>query len=279
MKALSVFLTFFLTIRDGYAQELDKSCLESFEKIGMSEKAQQFCTKPMVAEKCVSHEERHIWHIDYLNPKNAKRSSRKILVFGTIHGDETLSSQMTISWMQRLQDPGLDPRNDWRFVPFLNPDGLVKNTRNNARGVDLNRNFPTKDWTSSAQNYWKKNTKSDPRRFPGENAASEPETRCAIAHLKDFKPDIVVSVHTPYEVLDFDGPKTDFPKYLDLPWKSLGNFPGSLGRYMWKDYRIPVLTVELGAELVKADRLQDTIGTLATRVTQSKSNSQIFDLL
>lgn len=40
----------------------------------------------------------------------------------------------------------------WRFIPVLNPDGLLapKPTRVNAGGVDLNRNFPTPGWAACA---------------------------------------------------------------------------------------------------------------------------------
>jgi protein MpaA len=73
-------------------------------------------------------------------------------------------------------------------------------------------------------------------------------------------------VHTPLKVLDFDGPKVNFPKYDYLPWKSLGHFPGSLGRYMWFERQTPVLTTELKedlpASLAPLEKLQDVIGTL-----------------
>jgi hypothetical protein len=54
-----------------------------------------------------------------------------------------------------------------------------------------------------------------------------------------------------------------FPAYRDLPWRALGNFPGSLGRFMWKDRQVPVLTIELGTERVDAAKLQDIVGSFA----------------
>ncbi len=215
---------------------------------------------------CVSKEGRTIGHINFDTQSNDARAQKRILVFGLIHGDEPLAGEMAIEWAERLfklRGEKIEARNSWRVVPMLNPDGLERKTRMNASGVDLNRNFPTRDWSADATEYWKKNGKSDPRRFPGDKAGSEIETQCAIAHIKDFKPDFIVSVHTPYHVLDFDGPKMSFPKYKDLPWRALGNFPGSLGRYMWRDYSIPVLTVELGTTMVDAANLQDIVGTFA----------------
>jgi hypothetical protein len=134
--------------------------------------------------------------------------------------------------------------------------------------VDLNRNFPTKDWEKDAVNYWKKETKSNPRRFPGEKSGSEPETQCALKHIEDFKPDFIVSIHTPLKVLDYDGPKVRPPKFDYLPWKNLGHFPGSLGRYMWFERKVPVLTMEMKEDLPSSTtplmQLQDIIGFLVS---------------
>ena len=174
--------------------------------------------------------------------------------------------------MLRLEK--IDPRNTWRVMPVTNPDGWKAKTRTNSKGVDLNRNFPTKDWAKQALKYWTKNMKSDPRRYPGPEAASEVETRCLMKHFDEFKPDFLISVHIPLGVLDFDGPKVKSPpRFSPLPWQSLGNFPGSLGRYMWADRKVPVLTIELkGNEDIKKleafDRLQDISGTVAIQADQ-----------
>ena len=155
------------------------------------------------------------------------------------------------------------------MIPSANPDGYFKRTRMNANGVDINRNFPTKDWEELALKRWKTKKKSDPRKYPGAAANSQPETQCLVNHIEDFQPDFIISIHTPLGVLDFDGPKNlKLPKFKPLPWISLGNYPGSLGRYMWKERKVPVLTIELNNELAvynleKFDRLQDISGTVA----------------
>ena len=82
------------------------------------------------------------------------------------------------------------------FLPLLNPDGFVLNTRENAHKVDLNCNFPTHDWTADAY--------SMTRIFPGIGGASpgsEPEVRALTAFLTDYvKPlyeqVIVLSFHS-----------------------------------------------------------------------------------
>jgi len=227
------------------------------------------CQKVKQLEGCVSEEGVPLYHYERQGTdKNPKRIFAKAL----IHGDEGMSGAVARAWMLRLEK--IDPRNTWLVMPVTNPDGWKRKTRTNSRGVDLNRNFPTQDWEQQALTYWKKNMKSDPRRYPGPEAASEIETKCLIKHFDEFKPDFVISVHIPLGVLDFDGPKVkNPPRFSPLPWISLGNFPGSLGRFMWGDRKVPVLTIELkGNEDIKKleafDRLQDISGTVAIQADQ-----------
>ncbi len=228
----------------------------------------QACERVLVNSLCVSSEGRPIYHYDKVS---STPGAKKVLVFSLIHGDETPAGTVGRYWMERLE--GIDPRNTWRVIPVLNPDGVKYKTRTNANKIDINRNFPTKDWSTGAIENWKRTTKSNPRRFPGAEAGSEPETKCALYHLEDFQPDFIVSVHTPLKVLDFDGPKVSPPPKFDyLPWKSLGNYPGSLGRYMWLERKTPVLTMELKENLppnlAPFERLQDIIGSLVKLETE-----------
>lgn len=255
-------------------------CIELVKLTSRSEKVAEletFCDRVQRLPACVSREGRPIFHVQ--KDSNDKRGKR-ILALGLIHGDEPLAGEMTLAWAERLAKLEKH-RSTWRIVPMLNPDGLIRKTRPNANGVDLNRNFPTRDWKEEAMVYWEKSQKKNDRRFPGEAPASEPETKCVIAQIKDFKPEFIVSNHTPYRVLDFDGPKMAFPKYADLPWRALGNFPGSLGRYMWRDYQIPVLTVELGQKMIDLEALQDLIGTFAIDAVKrsGEKKADLYDLL
>lgn len=219
------------------------------------------CAKVQREPECVSAEGRPIYHYD---KKSKDDKGKRVLVFSLIHGDETPAGSVGRYWIERLET--IDSRNSWRVVPVLNPDGVKLKTRTNANRIDLNRNFPTRDWSESAVKLWKTQLKSNWRRNPGETAGSEPEVKCALRHIEEFKPDFIVSVHTPLRVLDFDGPKVKPPKFDYLPWKSLGHYPGSLGRYMWFERSTPVLTTELGEGLPRSyrpfEQLQDLIGTL-----------------
>lgn len=260
--------------------------LTSFKGASDHKLLQSACAKINVLPNCYSVKGVPIYHYEKMNSSNTvanttnatlgKNKAQNILVFSLIHGDELPAGSVGRFWMERLES--IQPRNSWRVVPVLNPDGLALKTRTNANKVDLNRNFPTKDWSAKAYEYWKKEMKSNPRRFPGDLAGSEPETKCAIQHIESFKPDMIVSVHTPLKVLDYDGPKIKPPKFDYLPWKSLGHYPGSLGRYMWFERKTPVLTMELKEDLPASSQpileLQDIIGFLVSIEFGQKENAK-----
>jgi hypothetical protein len=197
-----------------------------------------------------------LWANDVL-PARAPRF--KVLLLGGIHGDELASVRLAFDWIARSRGlqaaPPRAPKTGqpatadvaWRFVPLLNPDGLLHSpsTRVNAHGVDLNRNFPTADWARDAQPYWIKRTKRDPRRFPGLQPLSEPESRWLIEQIDQFHPDLIVSVHAPYGLLDFDGPPPAPRRLGSLQLDPVGVYPGSLGNYGGLVKNVPVMTLEL----------------------------------
>jgi protein MpaA len=170
---------------------------------------------------------------------------QRVLVLGTMHGDELSSASVVFHWMAYAA--AASEGRDWRFVPVVNPDGLMapRPTRFNARGVDLNRNFPTPDWDRQALKYWAERTRSDKRRYPGQKAASEPETRFVLQAMGRWKPDLIVSVHAPYGVLDFDGPSEPPQRLGRLHLDRVGIFPGSLGHYGGVHKGTSVVTIEL----------------------------------
>lgn len=266
-----VFLLALASISYAEPVNLPQLCEQSLKALpgkSKSEALAQICQTAQQLAGCESEKGVPIFHVDRPALNTPGSMPKKIIVFSLIHGDEFPSGSVARSWMERLTV--IEPRNSWRVVPVLNPDGVKNKTRYNANGVDINRNFPTADWHEKALVYWEKRTKKDKRRFPGKEPNSEKETRCAIAHIDDFKPDLILSLHTPYGVLDFDGPKIETPKFPLIPWKSLGNYPGSLGRYMWVDRSKPTLTIELqekgvAEQLERFDRLQDISGDIAIK--------------
>ncbi len=169
----------------------------------------------------------------------------RVLVVGAMHGDELSSTSLALHWIQRAVEVPADAH--WRFIPALNPDGLMMRPakRVNANGVDLNRNFPTPHWERDAPRYWEKRTRKDPRRWPGPRPLSEPESRFLHDEMVRFDPDLIVSIHAPYGVLDFDGPGTPPPQLGRLYLDRVGIFPGSLGHYGGVHKGMPVVTIEL----------------------------------
>jgi protein MpaA len=188
---------------------------------------------------------RTVWGRD-IRPADAKL---RILVVGGIHGDEMSSSSLVFHWIALAGTPMADMPQPvhWRFIPTLNPDGLFArpSRRMNANGVDLNRNFPTPNWDRDAKLYWEGRTKRDPRRWPGSKPLSEPESRFLHEQMDSFKPNLIVSVHAPYGVLDFDGPSVPPSKLGRLYLDQVGIFPGSLGNYGGIHKGVPVVTIEL----------------------------------
>lgn len=172
----------------------------------------------------------------------------RVLVMGGIHGDELSSGSVAMHWIALAMQPAQMPQPvHWRFVPVLNPDGVMQQPprRVNANGVDLNRNFPTPDWERDAASYWEKRTRKDPRRWPGKQPLSEPETRYLHEQMQSFKPHLIVAIHAPYGVLDFDGPSVPPSKLGRLYLDQVGIFPGSLGNYGGVHKGVPVVTIEL----------------------------------
>lgn len=124
------------------------------------------------------------------------------LVLGQMHGDEPAGR---IVAEDRLLDK--EPISDvalW-VIPTMNPDGSIRGTRINARGVDLNRNFPSKTWVRQGKGtrYW-----SGPR------PASEPETRAVVRFFSKIEPRTIVSIHQPLSSVDFSGGSRAVTRWL-----------------------------------------------------------------
>ena len=214
-----------------------------------------------------SIEGRPLIHAEVGNPD----SRNTTLVFSMVHGDEVTPLYIGLELLKWVQ-VNRATLGDFRLVvaPLVNPDSFFKSprTRVNARGVDVNRNFPTRDWKERATHAWKVRFKSNPRRFPGYEPDSEPETRYQRELISTTKPIKILSVHAPLNFMDYDGPSQlsleRFPKdYVQeclklrksLKATSGGFFPGSLGNYAGQELGIPTLTLELpSADPAKARR-------------------------
>lgn len=222
-------------------------------------------------------------------------SALRVLVVGAIHGDELTSAALALRWLALAQQTQqtqhthpmrpmqpIVPPVHWRFIPVLNPDGLLaaRPRRVNARGVDLNRNFATPNWAQEAPKYWAQRTRKDPRRWPGQTPLSEPETQFLQKQLDSFDPHLVVSIHAPYGVLDFDGPHEPPHRLGRLHLDKVGIFPGSLGHYGGVQQGMPVVTIELehALHMPRESEIQamwhDLLGWMQTRQPPLASSSK-----
>lgn len=162
----------------------------------------------------------------------------QVLVFGSIHGNEPAGMRVT---RQLLAAPA--PRNvALRIVPTLNPDGLAAGTRGNARGVDLNRNFPY-DWQPLTGG-----------EYSGPRGLSEPETRAAYRLIRATEPYVTIWFHQPFGIVDRSSGgdhqlERRFAQLIGLPFVRLkGRYPGSASR--WQNHAFPrgtAFVVELPA--------------------------------
>lgn len=193
-------------------------------------------------------------------PLEGKVPLGRILLVGGTHGDELSSISIVFKWMNILQQHH-SGNFHWRIAPLLNPDGALApvHIRQNANGVDLNRNFDTPGAADNAAlDYWKTTTKSSERRYPGPSPLSEPETQWLYNEIVTFKPDIIIAVHAPFSLFDYDGPdlKIAPPQIGYLPKNLMGTYPGSLGNFAGIHLEIPVITLELPHSGIMPDKEQ-----------------------
>lgn len=177
------------------------------------------------------------------------------LLVAAQHGEEGATALLVRRLLERVT--GHETR--WAVVPVANPDGLLNGTRQNAAGVDLNRNFPSATWVPDDSFTYPPGI-SDERRVvenrtnlssPGEHAASEPETRALMELVDRLRPPLVVDVHSPLELLL---PRDDVPagvveslsRSADLPIVDDvgGPCPGAFDDWL-SDRRIPTIVYEV----------------------------------
>jgi murein peptide amidase A len=177
------------------------------------------------------------------------KSSKKVALFlAGVHGDESPSVYILFRLAQFLKkNPELYSNKMIVIAPLVNPDGFLSRpqTRTNSAGVDINRNFPTKNWKQSVKD----------RYYSGPHANSESETKFQIALMNRFKPSRILSIHSPLGCNDYDGPSSDLDSLViwlkkvsrenGLPFRRYQVFPGSLGNYAGMERRIDTLTLEL----------------------------------
>ncbi len=160
---------------------------------------------------------------------------KPILVIGVFHGDEPQGDFLIREYIK------INNNSEMLFIPCLNPDGMKLKTRQNANGVDLNRNFPTKNWERV----------EDKTFYGGEAPNSEIETKFTAEIIEEYKPQLILSLHAPFRTVNFDGDALkyaekiseiiNYPVQEDIGYPT----PGSFGTYCGVERNIPTITLEL----------------------------------
>ena len=154
-----------------------------------------------------------------------------VLVFGAIHGNERAG----VAIVRRLAHEAESRRARLWVVPNLNPDGSLANTRGNAIGVDLNRNF---SWR------WRPGSALGTAFYAGINPLSEPETRFAQRVILRVRPDITIWFHQSETAVDISSGsrriEARFARRVALPLRKLVRYPGSATT--WQAHRFPKAT-------------------------------------
>lgn len=163
-----------------------------------------------------------------------ERVDRHVTVICGTHGDERAQLDLADGFgrVDRPDDLHLT------IIPLLNPDGWAAETRRNARGVDLNRNFPW-GWPG--------------RDDSGPEPASEPETRAIMTFLEITRPDLVVWVHQP---LGYVAALAPCPRWYADIWSDVAGVPvrrnlvqiGGGESWTARALGLPSMLVEVGGD-------------------------------
>ena len=174
------------------------------------------------------------------------RGGLTVVILGGFHGDEPKSVTVVRRLAELLgESPELRGSTRWVIAPLINPDGYSRRRRRNARNVDINRNFPTDDWTQTSRRS---------RMYGGPKAASEPETRAVMKIIEQYRPARIVTIHSiglGRFCNNFDGPgkrlaaamrrRNGYPVAGSIGYPT----PGSFGNWAGYELHIPTITLEL----------------------------------
>lgn len=175
-----------------------------------------------------------------------KQARPEILIFAGIHGEETDSTIL----LSRALRSRVTPSDTCAVILCANPDGVQLGTRGNANGVDLNRNFPSRNWRDTAVTHrWSFAGDERVALSPGSYAGSEPETAALMRVIERLDPELVISIHSPLGLIDDPDDTTLGAHLADLSGlprtvMDTGSTPGSFGSWSADD-QLPTITYEL----------------------------------
>lgn len=172
----------------------------------------------------------------------------KVLVIGCFHGDEPQGNYLIEEYLKENNTTNL------LFIPCLNEYGVRNNVRTNENGVDLNRNFPTRNWELTDKNEF----------FGRETPSSEKETRFVVDIVEKYNPQIILTLHAPFKVVNYDGDARslaeEISEIINYPVEENIGYPtpGSFGTWAGVERNIPTITLELDEE-VEVESLKESV--------------------
>jgi murein peptide amidase A len=177
--------------------------------------------------------------------QNLKSNIKPILILGGTHGNEPSSAAMARQLINTLKkDSNLYKNRYIVIIPEVNPDGLASGRRVNGNQVDINRNFPAKNWKKSRKTQY----------YGGPKPNSEPETQMLVTLIENLKPSRILTLHSignNRHGNNYDGPAVRYARLMSKHngykvLKTMGYpTPGSFGSWAGIERKIPVITLEL----------------------------------
>jgi protein MpaA len=189
-------------------------------------------------------------------PPSYARPRDAAVIFGAIHGDEPATALQ----LERLVEDLLErpPGRDTWIIPCLNVDGALGGSKNNARDVDLNRNFASANWIREHKAGYD----------PGPTAESEPETRALVDLIGRVSARRLIACHATFRVVNWDGSGRQlaeemaqlcgYPASGDIGYPT----PGSFGSKYGVDQNLEVVTLEVPYLMVDERAWTDTRAAL-----------------
>ena len=181
-----------------------------------------------------------------------EKSFNKTIIIGGIHGVEPQSKEVCELYIDEVKNKPFPKDCFLVLIPCINPDGIELNTRGNANGVDLNRNFPSNGWQSVP-------LANNNAYYPGVKPASELETQIIVNLLNKYNFKKIIAIHTNHTIqfpnppmVNYDGEQSrELAETLSAATGLLSHHdigyptPGSLGCWIGKDFKKISVTVEL----------------------------------
>jgi protein MpaA len=243
MKFLRLFLAPLLFFAPIDAQEVEKP--QETAPIIIEEPVEEPISQPLSPPKPLERVETFGYSVEK-RPLIAHifgDGPNRTLIIACVHGNEWATPGVARLLRQHLlKHPEILQGRQVIIIPVVNPDGLQRKSRRNARNVDINRNYP---------GTWRRPKRGEGF-APGPSPASEPETQAMMRLVAQYPPKKIVSIHQPLNCMAYSGARS---KPLAREMQKHNRFriaegvgyptPGGFGGYCNNILKVPVVTLEL----------------------------------